>query len=169
MAYLYIKPVNQTIEDFYKERANYSSDSGVDLYNIEDVHFYPGETKLVDLGIKCKMLNDSDNSIAYYLYPRSSIYKTPLRLANSVGIIDKDYRGNIMAPLQYIPNDNIIKNMPFTNSADREEYIKTQVYTLKKGQRIVQICSPDLSPIKIIITNQLDETLRGEGGFGSTD
>ena len=42
------------------------------------------------------MLNN-DKNIGYYLYPRSSISKTPLILANSVGIIDSGYRGNIKA------------------------------------------------------------------------
>ena len=86
-------------------------------------------------------------SVGYYLYPRSSIYKTPLRLSNSVGIIDAGYRGNIMACV-----DN-------HGSED---------YTIKKGTRLFQICSPDLKELKFKLSNTLSETSRGEGGFGST-
>ena len=41
-------------------------------------------------------MRDQNNKTSYYLYPRSSISKTPLIQTNSVGIIDKDYRGNVM-------------------------------------------------------------------------
>ena len=83
----------------------------------------------------------------YYLYPRSSLSKTPLRLANSVGIIDSSYRGEIMAAV-----DNISE----------------KDFEIKQGQRLFQLCSPTLEPINYIITDNLSETKRGEGGFGST-
>ena len=86
--------------------------------------------------------------MSYYLYSRSSIVKTPLRLANSVGIIDAGYRGNIMA---YVDN------------------IKTEDYIVERGTRLFQICSGDLSPLTFEMVNQLSETTRGIGGFGSTD
>ena len=73
-------------------------------------------------------------------------------MANSVGIIDKDYRGNIMAKVRNIPNK------PNTN----DEYL------IKKGTRLFQICSHDLSPVKVKVITKLSETSRGEGGFGST-
>ena len=88
-----------------------------------------------------------DNPTAFYIYPRSSISKTPLRLANSVGIVDSGYRGNLMLAL-----DNI----------------KQAPYTIRKGQRLAQICSPHLSPIFFSIVESLSETERGSGGFGST-
>ena len=40
--------------------------------------------------------------------------------------------------------------------------------TIKKGQRLLQICMPNLSPFKVYIVDKLDNTIRGEGGFGST-
>ena len=86
--------------------------------------------------------------VSYYLYPRSSITKTPLRLANSVGIIDAGYRGNIIACVDNIKNGE---------------------YIIEAGSRLFQICSSDLSPISIEIVNSLPETSRGIGGFGSTD
>ena len=88
---------------------------------------------------------DDDVPIAYYLYPRSSVVKTGFRLANSVGIIDSGYRGNLMAYFDVIKNDRIEVN-----------------------QRLVQICAPDLKPFKVELVDSLDETERGHGGFGST-
>ena len=83
-----------------------------------------------------------------YLYPRSSISKTPLRLANSVGIIDAGYRGNIMAVV-----DNI----------------SDEPFDIQKGQRLFQICGRFLEPINLtLIDTTLSDSERGNGGFGST-
>ena len=108
---------------------------------------YRNSTKLIDLGIKCEAFDDDGNPLSYYLRARSSISKTPMRLANAVGVIDSGYRGNIKAAL-----DNI----------------RDEDYTIKKGSRLVQICSPTLSPITVCIVDKVSETDRGEGGFGST-
>ena len=88
--------------------------------------------------------------VGYFLYPRSSTgTKTPLRLANSIGIIDAGYRGNYIAAF-----DNI----------------RPQAFTVEKGQRLVQICPPNLTyPLRVELVNDLDmQTERGAGGFGST-
>lgn len=165
---LHVLPDNKEVELFYHERKNYDSDSGIDLFVVSDTIFYPGETKLIDLAIKCKMTNKDNLSIPYYLYPRSSIYKTPLRLANSVGIIDKDYRGNIKAAIQYVPTSIFLRRFFSKNDNFRNSYNNSK-YILKKGDRILQICAPDLQPIKLILTDKLDNTVRNEGGFGSTN
>ena len=68
-------------------------------------------------------------------------------MANSVGIIDAGYRGPIMAAVD--------------NTSD-------EPYIVKPSQRLFQICSPTLSTISFELTNQLSETERGSGGFGST-
>lgn len=93
--------------------------------------------------------------VGYYLYPRSSTgTRTPLRLSNSVGIIDSGYRGNIIAAFD---------NRDMSNSAG---------FKVEKGSRVVQICPPELSyPVLVeIVENESDlgTTNRGEGGFGST-
>lgn len=110
-------------------------------------------------GVKCAMYNlVNEQYTGYYLYPRSSIIKTPLRLANSVGIIDAGYRGEIIAVV-----DNI----------DRNKDIMTVIRNYaKKTERLFQICAPDLSSFKVeLIENEeiLGKTERGEGGFGSTN
>lgn len=116
--------------------------------------------------VKCSMMKvdaDADGEefrapVGYYMYPRSSTgTKTPLRLANSVGIIDSGYRGHIIAAFDAPPSFSC------TGGA----------YTVEAFQRLVQICPPDLSyPVEVELV--ADESLlgdggnRGGGGFGST-
>jgi dUTP pyrophosphatase len=137
---------------------NLHKDSGFDLYIPNEIHFKPFDTNFVDFGIRCaayKLVPSPQGSIKgmlrvpqpYYIYPRSSISKTNFRLANSVGIIDSGYRGNIIGAI-----DNV----------------KQTPATLVYGIRLLQICMPDLSPFKVKIVSQLDTTKRGAGGFGST-
>jgi dUTPase len=86
---------------------------------------------------------------AYWMLPRSSISKTPLRLANSVGLIDAGYRGTLLAML-------------YSTGAD---------FTVAFGERYFQIAGPELQPFeRIEIVDEIPggATLRGEGGFGST-
>ena len=125
-------------------------DSGFDLYFPSDVVCLAGKTTKLKMGVKAALfqgIKDSVPSVGYYMVPRSSISKTPLRLANSVGIIDSGYRGELMAVVD--------------NRSDED-------YTVFRGQRLFQICSGDLSPITKLRFTELNETQRGEGGFGST-
>jgi dUTP pyrophosphatase len=89
-----------------------------------------------------------DRTLPYTVYPRSSISKTHVRLANNVGIIDAGYRGELIAVF-----DNI----------------KEVTYEIKPHTRLVQACNPDLSPFGVkIVDNDFTKTSRGSGGFGST-
>lgn len=146
--HLRLLPENQDIKELYENHSTYhAGDSGLDLFFINEENIGPKETKLISLGIKCEAFLDDEN-ISYYLYPRSSISKTPLRMSNSVGIIDAGYRGSIMVSV-----DNI----------------SDEPYIINKGQRLFQICDPMLMPITFELSNELSETSRGEGGFGSTN
>jgi len=123
------------------------------------------------LGVKCSMSHfnpshkksSSPSSVAasasgYYLYPRSSIVKTPFRLSNSVGIIDSGYRGEIMA---------VVDNM---NAANNDMKTSITQY-MPPMSRMFQICSPTLQPFMVQIVDseeKLGLTERGSGGFGST-
>ncbi len=141
---LYIKTHNETAHQFYSEHGHFhDGDAGLDLYVLEDIEFQPGETKKIKLGISC----EPEDGKAYYLFPRSSISKSPLRMANSIGLIDGGYRGEIMAVC-----DNI----------------KSFSYIAEKGQRLFQLVATDSSPIHYKLVNELSETSRGSGGFGST-
>jgi len=116
------------------------------------------------LGVKCSM-SRIDSTIpllvpcGYYLYPRSSIVKTPFRLSNSVGIIDSGYRGEIMA---------VVDNIDSANN-DMKACICKYMTPMT---RMFQICSPTLEPffVEIVETEEAlgSSTERGNGGFGST-
>ena len=141
---LKIKPLNNKALKFYLDHGHFhNGDAGLDLYILKSQNFSPGETKLIKLGISC----EPEDGKAYYLFPRSSISKTPLRLSNSIGLIDGGYRGEIMAPC-----DNI----------------KDFEYKVEKGQRLFQLVAADCSAISYSISDELTETSRGSGGFGST-
>lgn len=140
---LNIKPDNDNIKEYYINHTHFhEGDAGLDLFCLEDIVISPGETATINFGISCEA-----NS-SYFLVPRSSICKTPLRMANSIGIIDKGYRGNIIAKVDNIKNES---------------------YTIKKNERLFQIVSPMLLPITTNIVSTLTETTRGSGGFGSTN
>ena len=162
---LHIKTEDEGLVNKYSGDIRHEGDSGIDLYLPDEISFLPGETKLVNLKVKCQMIdNMTENLVSYYLYPRSSISKTPLSLANSVGIIDAGYRGDIMAALKYeLTTTHLLE----INETGKLDLVKNK-FTLGAGTRIVQICSGDLSPVNIKLTSNLTETSRGSGGFGST-
>lgn len=124
-------------------------DSGFDIFTPKKILCKAHTTTKVPLGIACACYDSSVKiSYGYYLYPRSSLSKTPLRLANSVGIIDSGYRGELVAMV-----DNI---------GDFD-------YVIEKNQRLFQICSGDLFPFESIkIVSELSHTQREDGAFGST-
>lgn len=155
---LLLAVLDNTLKEKYKDRVrehnnmietNKNPDSGFDLLIPDEIEM-SGEfvSKLIDMKIKCEMRDKTNLSIPYYIHPRSSIYKTPLMLANSAGIIDSGYRGNIKVALRL-----------FNKS-----------YQIKKYTRLTQICLPSLKPflIKLVEPEDLSETIRGTGGFGST-
>jgi dUTPase len=119
----------------------------------------------LDLKVCCsaRMYLDSGKNFntGYYMYPRSSLSKTQLRLANSVGIIDAGYRGHLMGMFDVVNID------PSTSSDDKDAD-----YFGKKFERYLQICAPGLVPIVVEVVNLKEElgeqTERGDGGFGST-
>jgi dUTP pyrophosphatase len=85
------------------------------------------------------------------IFPRSSVRKTNLQLSNSVGVVDSGYRGEIQATFNKIQGiDNV----------ERDSY--------KVGDRICQIMIIPHPPIQFEEVEELNNTERGEGGFGST-
>lgn len=82
------------------------------------------------------------------VFPRSSIRKTDLSLTNCVGVIDSGYRGEIQATFR------------------KERGIASRKYNV--GERIAQIIILPYPQVSFIEVNELSNTERGEGGFGST-
>ncbi|UCH09927.1 MAG: dUTP diphosphatase [Fidelibacterota bacterium] len=141
---LFIKPLNETARQFYDDHGHYhEGDAGLDLFVVEEMTFAGGETKPLHLGIQC----EPEDGRAYLLIPRSSISKTPLRMANSIGLIDGGYRGELIAVC-----DNI----------------KAAPYSVHRGDRLFQLVALDGSPVSYEMRDELSDTTRGGGGFGST-
>lgn len=109
------------------------------------------------------IISASPSPCGFYLYPRSSISKTRMRLANSVGIIDAGYRGDLIAAVDTIG---------LFGSTDIWHIWKETLTPIKKYDRYFQVCAPDLSPFLVHIVDTEEDlsppTTRGHGGFGST-
>ena len=160
-----IDNVNDEISKLYKDSIdknnnnilnNIHCDSGFDIFFTNTIHipYTINKACLIDLGIKCEMIKKDKNSITplpFYVYPRSSFSKTPLILANHVGIIDSGYRGTLKGAVKNFDKDN-------------------DHYTCSEFTRLFQICSPDLSPffVCLVDSHELSSTQRNDGGFGST-
>ena len=131
--------------------------AGFDLHASAAVHV-EREPAMIPFGIAARLLKvdpmphgGSEEVIKteshFFLLPRSSIYKSGLLMANSVGVIDKSYRGELKAPVWSITGDS----------------------NVAQGERLFQICAPDMGWIRHVrMVEHLPETARGAGGFGST-
>lgn len=138
-------------------------DAGFDIFVPEEIFLNNRLVNKIDFKISCsaqivKIIDDDfhctqNHNTGYYMYPRSSITKTHLRLANNVGIIDAGYRGHLMGMFDVIYHDH-------------------DLLTVNKFDRLLQICAPGLIPIIAEIVDSKeelgDDTIRGDGGFGST-
>jgi dUTP pyrophosphatase len=146
MSSLHILIKNPVASAFYSTKYLNGEDAGFDLYVPEDVTFSPGETKFVGMGISATVVEE--NPVAYWMAPRSSISKTGLMMRNSMGVIDKGYRGELIAALWNT------KDVPVN---------------VKKGDRLVQIVARNMESFASVkIVESLPESKRGSGGFGST-
>jgi dUTP pyrophosphatase len=158
--HIYINKLDDELKSLYIqaiEKHNIQSisaypNAGFDLFNPDNIsseqsdQIYKLNTFVVGA-----MFDKTNKPKSYYLYPRSSISKTFLRLANSVGIIDSGYRGNLIGMFDILKS-NVDQN-------------------LEKYSRVLQICSGDLEPFLVKLVSNIDElglTERGDGGFGST-
>lgn len=120
--------------------------AGLDLY--ADVpgttEVYPGETKKINTGVAVELRAKQVGLV----YPRSGLStKNGLRLANCVGVIDSDYRGEIIVALY--------------NDSRKVQYIE-------HGDRIAQLVVTQYEPEEVQEVAELNSTQRGSGGFGST-
>jgi len=135
-------------------------DAGFDIFAPHDMICGRDSVNKLNYGIKCSaqiIEFDQNNggirthNTGYYMHPRSSISSTPLRLANSTGIVDSGYRGNLIGV--------------FDCAYGNQHYVT-------KYDRLIQICAPGLIPIFAELVDQPDylgqDTIRGENGFGST-
>jgi dUTP pyrophosphatase len=130
-------------------------DAGFDIF-LPSTQLFGETVNKVDFKVKCcaKVFNCKNMTnyfTPFYTYARSSISKTPLRLANNQGIIDAGYRGNLIGMFDLITSEE---------------------YSVQEYSRMLQICAPNLMPIYVNIVDTFEDlgpsTSRGDGGFGST-
>jgi dUTP pyrophosphatase len=124
-----------------------SGSAGYDLRAdlIEPITIRPQETFLVNTGLRVQM----PSHISALILPRSGLaLKHGISVPNAPGLIDSDYRGDICVILK---NDGV------------------QPFRINDGDRIAQMVFLNLMSPPLVFSNSLTETLRGEGGFGSTN
>ena len=139
------------LEYYVDHKHAYRGDSGIDLFIPYNVTI-PAHAKshTVPLLIACEMVEHTlthTTPVSYYIYPRSSLAKTPIRFSPGVGVIDAGYRG--------------ILTILVDNHSDKE-------YVIQKGSRLVQICHQSLRPITVRMVKRLSHSERGEAGMGSS-
>lgn len=120
--------------------------AGADLYACLDeaVTLAPGETKLIKTGLAMEI----PMGYAGLIYARSGLAtKKGLAPANKVGVVDADYRGEVMVALH---------NHSLTEAS------------VEPGERIAQMVIAPFLTADFILADELDDTVRGAGGFGST-
>lgn len=120
--------------------------AGADMYAAIDeaVTIEPNETKLIPTGLAFEI----PEGYAGFVYARSGLAsKRGLAPANKVGVIDADYRGEVMVALH--------------NHSKEPQ-------TVEAGERIAQMIIAPFVAVNYVFSDELDDTVRGEGGFGST-
>ena len=123
-----------------------SGSSGMDLqaYISEEIILKPGERKLIPTGLSVAI----PENLEIQIRPRSGLaYKKGISVVNTPGTIDSDYRGEIKVLLINLGKEDFI---------------------IKKFERIAQMVACPSTKVVLSETNDLPDTIRGEGGFGST-
>ncbi len=121
--------------------------AGADLYACinEPVTISPGELVKIPTGIAIEL---ESNDLAAFLFARSGLgVKHGITLSNSVGVVDSDYRGEICVGLCNV---------------------SSEPYTIQPNERVAQMVIMPVACADFIETEELSDTVRGEGGFGST-
>lgn len=139
------------VMDCFKVKLNYedakpptrgsNEAAGYDLYSHESETVVPKQIKLIDTGISIKVPEGTYGRIA----PRSSVSKRGILI--NAGVIDRDYRGPVKIMIHNLSNND---------------------YIINKNDRIAQLILEQIKTPPVELVEELDNTDRGEGGFGST-
>jgi dUTPase len=178
---LELLPTEEGKEFYNRDLTRDNANAGFDLFVAKEMYCTAGSVSLLDLGCRARMVkcfpDEMEEEVHYWLAPRSSIWKSGVTQANSLGIIDRSYRGLLMgAVLPIYKPSGYWSNMTSGDGPKTGTYVwkncdskDTGSPLIEKGQRLFQIVAPDMGYIKEVkIVETLPETKRGEGGFGST-
>ncbi|KQL49372.1 deoxyuridine 5'-triphosphate nucleotidohydrolase [Brevibacillus choshinensis] len=144
-------------------------DAGFDLVAVEDVIIAPGQSAKVPTGLAFALPEGFELQVR----PRSGISaKTKLRLSNSPGTVDAGYRGEVCVLVDNIRIPSQERTNVCLDASEKETTVEQVVdsnsYLIKKGDRIAQGVIA-IVPIALFeVVDELDETERGAGGFGSS-
>lgn len=120
-------------------------DAGADLVAAEEVYIGPGERAIVSTALRLAL----PIGFVAFVVPRSGLAaKHGITVLNSPGVIDAGYRGEVKVILL---------------NTDRE-----QGYQIESGDRVAQLIVMKLPPVSFVSVEELDQTVRGSGGFGSS-
>jgi len=138
---LYIETIDEKAQ--IPEYAH-NGDAGMDLYSIENVSLEPGERKLIHTGIRIQLPANTEAQIR----PRSGLaLKHGITVLNTPGTIDEGYRGEI--------------GIILINHGE-------ETFKITEGMRIAQMVIKSTVSVNVERIDSLDDTSRGDGGFGST-
>jgi dUTP pyrophosphatase len=128
-------------EDAMMPKRGSSDSAGYDLYSNEEGNILPGQTKLYNTGLSFKVPFGTYGRIA----PRSGLSKKGIMV--NAGVIDRDYTGPVKIMLHNLSEST---------------------YVVNKNDRIAQLIIEKIETPNIVLVDNLENTLRGDGGFGST-
>jgi dUTP pyrophosphatase len=133
--------VKLNYEDAQEPTRGSDEAAGYDLYSYENQIITPNKIKLIDTGISIRVPEETYGRIA----PRSSVSKKGILI--NAGVIDRDYRGPVKVMVHNLSNND---------------------YVINKNDRIAQLILEQIKTPPVELVEELDDTERGEGGFGST-
>ena len=133
--------VKLNYEDAQEPARGSDEAAGYDLYSYENQTITPNKIKLIDTGISIRVPEGTYGRIA----PRSSVSKKGILI--NAGVIDRDYRGPVKVMVHNLSNND---------------------YVINKNDRIAQLILEQIKTPPVELVEELDDTERGDGGFGST-
>lgn len=133
--------VKLNYEDAQEPTRGSDEAAGYDLYSYESETVVPKQIKLIDTGISIRVPEGTYGRIA----PRSSVSKKGILI--NAGVIDRDYRGPVKVMVHNLSNND---------------------YVINKNDRIAQLILEQIKTPPVELVEELDDTERGDGGFGST-
>ena len=145
----------------------HSDDSGMDVFALDNYTIHPGETKLIPTGIKMAVPNGYEIQVR----PKSGrALKSKMRIANAPGTVDASYRGelcviidNIEPPIKDITYDFDDNGHPIITSI-----LRGSDMIIGKGEKFAQLVLMEVPKAVLFQVENLDNTERAEGGFGSS-
>lgn len=140
-----VLPIKRLSDDITLPAYAYPGDAGLDIQAAETLILQPFERKLIPTGLAIAL----PDGYAGFMLPRSGLaYKQGLSMANTPGLIDAHYRGELKVCAINLDPHNAI--------------------TITKGERIAQLVVMPVPVVELKEVAELDQTERGAGGFGSS-